>query len=687
MRFSRNWIADYTDLPEGNVLYEAMSMLGLVVDDARPHGDDVTLDLDFPSNRPDAMNHFGIARELAIAADQPLRPPAVEFPVDHGLASADLTSVEISDAGCIRFVARVAIDVAVGPSPQWLRDRLEAIGLRPINNVVDITNFVMWEMGRPMHAYDLDKLAGGGLTVRRAKAGERLVTLDDIDRELGIDDLVIADQQRVIGLAGVMGGNDTGVTETSTRILLECAFFDAVTVRRMAKRHAMHTDASHRFERGLSVEGIDDAVERACGLLHELAGATISASSIDVVGAVPAPRQIALRSARLSGLLGIEVSPEEVSRILTGLGFSLEANAEGFAVTVPPRRVDVAREVDLIEEVARFYGYDRFPDTLPLLQRRTGGGLQPVLLDEMQLRTITASLGFWEAMTFVFSSAAEQAPFVDDDDGFVELVNPLSEAFAVMQRNLTPGLLAAAGHNRSAGQQAIRLFEIGRTFVPQEGNPAVDERRRLALLAVGDVAPPHWSTASRPATFSDMKGAVETLWRRMRWPSLSWSPAPIEGLQKGTGAEISCNGDVIGFAGKVDPGVAAAASVEPPVWVAELDIESFAGGKAPVVELTVLPRYPASERDISLLVKKGTAYAGVRTALDTAMDDAVTDAALVNYRLLGRYEGDDLPDGTSVWTLRLTYRSSERTLTTEEIEAAHDAAVERLKKELDAERR
>jgi len=406
-----------------------------------------------------------------------------------------------------------------------------------------------------------------------------------------------------------------------------------------------------------------------------------------VVGDVPEPTRIALRDSRLTGLLGIEVPPAEVSRILTGLGFDLEPNSEGLDVTVPPRRVDVTREVDLIEEIARFYGYDLFPSTLPLVRRRTGGGLQPVLLDEMQLRTIAAGLGFWEAMTFVFSSADDQAPFVGADAGFAELENPLSEAFAVMQRNLTPGLLAAAGRNRSMGQHAIRLFEISRTFVPQAGEPALNERRRLALLAVGDTTPPHWSAASRSTSFSDMKGAVETLWHRMRWPSLAWSPAPIDGLQAGTGAEISCDGNVIGFAGKVDAAVAAAASVESEVWVAELDIESFAGSELPAVELAALPRYPASERDVSLLVKDGTAYAGVSMALDAATGDSIVETALVDYRLLGRYEGEDLPDGTSVWTLRLTYRSNERTLTAEEIEAAHDAAVERLCKELGAERR
>ncbi len=680
MRFSRNWIAAYTELPDGTVLHEAMSMLGLVVDDARPNGDDVTLDLDFPSNRPDAMNHWGVAREIALAADQDVLMPATEFAVADELDSADLVTVTLEDPACLRFVARVAVDVAVAPSPDWLCERLESIGLRPINNVVDITNFVMWELGRPMHAYDLDKLSGG-LRVRRAEVGERVTTLDEVARELTTDDLVIADHRRAVGLAGVMGGNDTGVTDATTRVLLECAFFDAVTIRGMAKRHAMHTDASHRFERGLSAEGIDAAVHRACALMHELAGATITGSSLDLRGDIAELRRIELRADRLRGVLGTDVANDEVHRILSGLGFTIETTSDGYAVTVPARRGDVTREVDLIEEIARFHGYDNLPTTLPLLRRSGGGGLQPVLVDETNLRQVAVGLGFWEAITFVFTSQTDQAPFVRPDQGYVELANPLSEAFAVMRRNLAPGLLAAAGRNRSHGERDIGLFEVGRSFAPDPAGGVV-ERRRLALLAGGDVTAAHWSTPSRPYEFSDMKGIVETIWQRMRWPAIEWAAGDQPGLQAGTAAAVSCLGKPVGFVGKIDPATAAAADIEADVWVAEVDVHDFVGNPAAAVELNDLPRYPASARDISLLVGVDAAYAGIDTALG-----ALADIPLVNHRLLGRFVGDDLPAGTCVWTLRLTYRSGERTLTAEEIESAHDAVVELLVGELDATRR
>ena len=272
MRFSRNWIGEYVELPGDEQLSEALSMLGLVVDDMQSRGGDVILDLDIASNRPDLMNHLAVARELALALGLELNPPAAEFDAD-GPAIDDIAAVRIEEPeGCSRFVARAVVDVEVGPSPDWLGERLESIGLRPINNVVDVTNFVMWEMGRPMHAYDLDLLSGSELVVRGARREEKLLTLDEVERTLGPRDLVIADTERAVGLAGVMGGEGTGVTEKTRRVLLECACFAPGSIRAMARRHGMHTDASHRFERGHSTAGIMAATDRAVALIAELLG-------------------------------------------------------------------------------------------------------------------------------------------------------------------------------------------------------------------------------------------------------------------------------------------------------------------------------------------------------------------------------------------------------------------------------
>lgn len=687
MRFSRNWIAEYTDLPDDRqVLSDVLSMLGLVVDDMRDLGDDLLLDLDLPSNRPDVMNHFEIARELSVARALPLRTPR-ETESDaldnQGLPTDEVAGVTIEDRrGCMRFMARAVFDVKIGSSPAWLCQRLESIGLRPINNVVDVTNFVMWELGRPMHAYDLDELQGQCLVVRPASPSERLTTLDEIERELTSDDLVIADAERPIGLAGVMGGMSTAVTETTTTVLLECACFDAVTVRRMAKRHGLHTDASHRFERGMSVQGIRAATERAAQLIAETGGGTVSASGLDVQGQVPPAVTLHLSAARLRSYLGASIEPAKVTGILEGLGFGAKPAEEGTTVQVPPRRGDVRLEVDLIEEVARFHGYDRLPSTLPVLRGADGRGLSPALADEARLRRTCAALGYWEALTFVFTSEAEQRPFLLPDEDPVVLSNPLSEAMGVLRRHLVPGLLASLVRNLNNGASRVRLFEIGRSFAAETGGAPPLERRSLALVACGPALPRHFCDGSRELDLLDLKGNLDTLAARMRWQQWDWQPAAVPGLQEGLAAHLAVGESILGFAGKLDPDAARAFGSDLAIWVAQIDIHDLVGAPHPPLRVTPLPRYPASARDVSLLVASDVAYARVEREVLSLQDLPLTGIELIDV-----FRGRELASGHMSLTLRLTYRSTERTLTAEEIEAAHESVVAHLERSLGARRR
>ena len=683
MRFSRNWIAAYAELPgDTRTLAEALSMLGLVVDDARPSGEDLVLELDLPSNRPDVMNHVGIARELAIRLRVPFRPPVIGA-LGDGPDTASLAEVLLEDpSGCTRFVACAVLDVQIGESPAWLRERLEAIGLRPINNVVDVTNYVMWELGRPMHAYDLDRLAGHRLRVRRARAGETLVTLDEVERRLTVEDLVIADDERPVGLAGVMGGADTGVTAQTRRVLLECACFDAVSVRRMARRHGLHTDASHRFERGLSHEGILQATVRAAGLLAEFAGGRVAAEVIDARTAAPEPLGLSLRRTRLDGYLGTAVPDAEVREILERLGFAVRPAAHGWDVSVPLRRTDVSREVDLIEEVARFHGYDRLPSTLPLLRRSDKRGASPPLRDERHLRALCAALGYWEAMTFVFTAEPQQRGFLPADAALLPLANPLSEDMAVLRRSLLPGLLDAVARNVNRGTDRVRLFEVGRSFRPGEGDAPPLERRTLALVAYGPAAAPHWARPARAMAFADLKGDVETIGRRMGWGRAEWTRLDRDGFQSGSVARVLWP-EATGVAGKVDPAVAARYGLETPVWAAELDVEAALGRPRTPRPVAELPRFPASARDVSLLLPADVAYGQVEKVLR----EQAAGLPLEQVRLLDVYTGEDLPAGHRALTLRLTYRSSESTLTSEQVEAAHEALVAHLEQQLGARRR
>lgn len=680
MRFSRNWIAAYTRLPETErELEEALSGLGLVVDALDARGDDVILDLDVPTNRPDVMNHVGIARELAIALERDLEPPT-GAPATDGPPVTELAALTVEDSiACPRFVACALVDVEVGPSPDWLVARLDSIGVRPINSVVDITNYVMWELGRPMHAYDLDRLAGNRLVVRRARAGEGLLTLDGVQRELSGEDLVIADAQRVVGLAGVMGGELTGVTESTERVLLECALFDPSQVRAMARRHGMHTDASHRFERGLSHQGIMAATRRAAALICEITGGRCCAGEMEARGELPEPTRIALTDERISGLLGDEVPAERIAGILERLGFAVQRGDDSWDLSVPPERLDVRRPVDVIEEIARFWGYRRLPSTLPVLRRARRSGAAPELRDQTRLRDLMTGLGYWEGMTYVFSHEEEQRRFLGNEQ-LVRLANPLSEAMGVLRARLAPGLLRAVARNLNVATSRVRLFELGRVFREADDGPPI-ERGHLGFVATGTAAPEHFRVPDRPFDFLDLKGALEAVARRMGWADVEWHGTALPGLQDGSAASITC-GDASGFAGRVDAAIAEAFGIDAPVWVAELDVHDLLGAPRQRPAVVAPPRYPSAERDVSLLLQRGTPWSRIRrTVVQT------DEIPLESLDLVDVYEGEDLPAGHVAMTLRLTYRSRERTLTAEQIEAAQGRVVDRLEAALGARRR
>ncbi len=757
MRFSRNWIAEYVDLPASQSrLVDKLSMLGLVVDDRRVQGDDLILDLDIASNRPDVMSHAGVARELAVALDAEWRQPGASIDEkETGPSVTDSCRIEIADPhACNRFVARLITGVEVGPSPDWLARRLEGLGMRPINNVVDITNFVLWEMGRPLHAYDYDKLVGSKLVVRRANTGERLVTLDEVDRSLTIEDLVIADATKPVGLAGVMGGLGTGVREGATRVLLEGASFDRVVVRRMSKRHGLHTDASHRFERGLSHTGMVPAIDRAAALIAELGGGLIACGNIDAVGETPPARHITLRRSRLRGLLGVSVDGDAVRNTLSRLGFAIgtpeEADGVGptdtgasFDVEVPFDRADVTLEVDLIEEIARFHGYDRLPSTLPTIRALPEQRSTRALRAERHVRSICGALGFWEAMTFSFTSAAEQM-LMAPESAIVALGNPLSDAMSVMRVHALPGLLTALARNRNHGTSRVRLFEIGHCFEnrstdsaeapgshesgdtgkspgtrqsqipgardanagaaddPVSPRPSIVERRHLALVVAGPAEPRHWSRDERPAAHVELRGALDALTERMRWPAWTWQQKDFIGLQPGTSAALrrsSLQGPespdgvekTFGYVGQLHAKAAHAFGLETgagasnrdqQVWVAEVDVEELLARDEPDLSYRRLPRFPAADRDLSIQVPSDVDFAAVKAQIA-----AVEGIPLAEVTLLDVYHGDDLPAGHRSLTLRLVYRADDRTLTSEEVEAAHDAVWRRLETQLGVKRR
>ncbi|HEY0782298.1 MAG TPA: phenylalanine--tRNA ligase subunit beta, partial [Thermoanaerobaculia bacterium] len=527
MKLSLAWIGQYVELPAppkeaADRVAALLTGAGLAVEGIERLADDAVLEVDITTNRPDCMNHLGVARELAVLLDRPLEPPAVEL---HESAEPALSAarVEIADpSGCSRFAARVIRGVTIGDSPEWLQERLLAIGHRPINNIVDITNFVLWETGQPLHAYDLAKLAGSCLVVRRAREGEKLVTLDGVSRDLGPGILVIADAERPVGLAGVMGGLDSEVTAETVDILLEGAHFDRKTVRKASRQLGLKTDASHRFERGADLEACGFAVGRASALMAEIAGGSVLAGGIDVrVGSRP-ERSGPLSLAKLNAFAGAEpeVAAGDVERWLTGLGFRVAATGDGaWHVTVPswryfdfePRRgTDEIYPADLYEEVLRIHGFDRIPEALPAIAGADGPPT-PLQRRRGALRRYLSAAGYAEAINFAFHDPQGDAAYPSLRPGArpLALANPLSERYSVMRRSLVPNLVANARFNQRRGAAVVRLFEVATVFFEQPGAPLPDQPEHVGLVAGGQLGSP-WERQADLDLF-DLKGAIDGL--------------------------------------------------------------------------------------------------------------------------------------------------------------------------------
>ena len=683
MLFSTAWLSRYVELPESTrTLTDLLTSCGLVVDQVDEVRNDTVLDLDVASNRVDAMNHFGVAREIATARRVPLRLPDSSVDETAGCAAADRATIEIDDLqGCARFVARVIRNVEVGPSPAWMTELLEVIGLRPINNIVDITNFVMWELGHPLHPYDLDLLADNKIIVRRALPGEALQTLDGTSRALTADDLVIADAERAVGLAGVMGGANTEISAGSTTVLLEGAWFDPQLVRSSAQRLGMHTDASHRFERTLAIDGMVAAVDRAAALMAELAGGEICQGRLDEKAEIPEPASLTLRSARVEKLLGVRIPQGDIRNILERLGFEVEENSEGFQVIVPRHRSDVSREEDLVEEVARHYGYERLPSTLPALRAPEESG-DPMVLAERRLKQVCVAAGYREALTPSLGSDDEQAPFMTDGHQPVSIANPISKALGFLRARLTPGLLTVVAHNVNRGQQDVRLFEIGNRFAqPAEGNGAV-ERKALALVVSGPGQATHWGETDRAPDLFDLKGTLEAVARRMGWPMWQWRAGTQPGLEDGCSAELLLEGKMQGWAGRIAADVAERFGLTLPVWAAEIDVEDQLGRPPRELRYRPLSRFPGGVRDVSLQLDESISFDQIEAAVTSQKD-----LSLARFELVDVYQGDDIPTGQRSLTLRFTYRRDDRTLTAEEIDSAHQAVTSHLLSEFGAKQR
>ncbi|NPA49470.1 MAG: phenylalanine--tRNA ligase subunit beta, partial [Thermodesulfobacteria bacterium] len=623
------------------------------------------------------LSIYGMAREVAAITGAVVRPPVIpELPLGEEIFSETSVVIEVPEL-CFRYAGRLIKGVKVSESPFEMQKRLWFCGLRPINNVVDVTNYVLLLLGQPLHAFDFDLLKGKRIIVRLARAGEKILTLDGVERELDEKTMVIADLERPVAIAGIMGGEETAVTEKTENVFLESAWFNPSSIRLTSQRLRLSSESSYRFERGIDPEGVVKGLDLAASLIRDLAGGEIVPGRIDEYPRPYVPREIRLSPRRVSLYLKMSLPEEKIEELLSRVEVKVTKGVSDFICRPPSYRHDIALPEDLIEEIARLYGYDRLPVSVP---RAEIAGRPPSPFEKFQarLRELLPALGLYEVINYSFISPrfVEILGLEGDPRARVlRLSNPLSEEQSVMRTTLIPGLLFTAQVNLFREVQNLRIFEIGRVFWPREGEALPEERHFLAGLLCGQAHPLSCHREERPLDFFDLKGMLETLFARLPTPGVSFSPGAqesflIPGLSV---ALLAPSGEKIGFAGAVKESVLEKLDLTGPVFVFEIDLEKL----FPLLQLKktyrALPKFPATFRDLAILVDDEIP-AGEILAFARGLDlPYLEDVSIIDV-----YRGKGIPEGKKSLTLRFLYRAPERTLRDEEVNEIQAKAAEEI---------
>ena len=671
MKISYNWLRDLVPLTLGpKELAERLTMAGLAVESIEEHGEDRVLDVDLTSNRPDALCHLGVAREAAVLCQTELieRKPSLKE-IDQ--AAESVASVEILDPDlCPRYAARIVKGVKVGPSPKWLIDRLEAVGQRSVNNIADITNYVMFEMGQPTHAFDLNLLSDRKIIVRKALPGEKLTTLDGMNRELSPEMLMIADARRVVAVAGVMGGEESEISSITTDVLIESAYFKPSAVRTTSRLLGLDTEASYRFSRGADPDGQVRAAGRVAELIAEIAGGQILRGALDAHPLKITSSPLRLREARVEQLTGLQVAIDESAAILRRLGFKVEVDSGTRSLTAnaPSFRVDIAREEDLVEEVARHVGYDKVGITLPAWKGQ--GRYLPNETQRRSIRTILAALGFNEAISFSFVNGERDRLFRREGERQITLANPIDVNESEMRVSILTGLLGALQHNFNHGSRDVKLFEIGRVFREADSGERPDEREMLGIVISGSLVPDDWRGA-RQVDFHDLKGITESVLNALNLSGFTTERASVEYLHPGQSAVLKREGAELVRIGRLHPRVASVYKFRQPVFVAEVEFERLCGLQPDAVKYRQLPRHPDVSRDVSLLVPEATLWNDIEEGIRRLAIEEIE-----SIRVFDTYRGKGIPEGMRSLAFRITYRGKGRTLLDEEVSVMHERVRE-----------
>ena len=659
-----------TDRPLGTPLFDALGLK------------DTIFEIGLTPNRADCLSVIGVAREVAAKLGTVVHFPGHETE-ESGPAIDTIARVAVEDADlCPRYAARYVSGCTIAPSPSWLVNRLEAVGMRSINNVVDVTNYVLMEYGHPLHAFDFDRLAGGRIIVRRAGEGERFTTLDGQERHLLPGDLTICDGERVVALAGIMGGENSEISPDTANILLESAWFNPSAVRKSSKRLGLHTESSHRFERGADIGIVTRALNRAAALIAELAGGAVARGVIDVYPHTIHPRQITVRLERVNAVLGTGLTAGEMLDMFTRLQFHAHETERGrISVTVPTFRVDIEREIDLIEEVARLHGFNAIPGTMPTARVFSD---RPPLRQRVEkaLRDLLIAHGFSEVVNFSFFGAdlldRLLLPVGDRRRETMRLLNPLSDDLAVMRTTLLPGLLQTAERNFSRRSLSLRLFELRRVYHPVAGEELADEPLHLGAVLTGRRHPEGWNHDDSAIDFFDVKGVLENIFDDFRVKDVSYDggkPEPF--YHPGKSCSLVVGSETIGSCGELHPDVLERFLIEQPVYYIELDFEKLVRKCEGPIAVVPPSRYPDTFRDIALLLDDTVPAAVV---LDTIRGVKIREVEGVE--LFDLYTGAGIPDGKKSIAVRVRYRSPERTLTDDEVSPLHVRIIDHLVKKL-----
>jgi phenylalanyl-tRNA synthetase beta chain len=651
---------------------------------------DTVFEFDLTPNRPDCLSVIGIAREIAAIQKTPLKYPDYSLK-DKNNPIAGLTSVKIEAPDhCPRYSARLVENIEVKPSPFWLQDRLLSVGLRPINNLVDITNYVMMETGQPLHAFDFDQLAQNRIVVKTANDGDKFVTLDNKERQLNSQMLMICDGEKQVAVGGVMGGLNSEIEDSTRRVLIEGAYFNPVSIRKTSKTLGLSTDASHRFERGVDPQGTVRAVNRAAKLMVEFGGGTLIEGIIDEYPQPQKANRVSLSTARTHRLLGIHPDADEIQKLLESIEFKVAKITPGpddqiLEVVPPPFRVDISRPEDLMEEVARLSGYNNIPTTFPPMPAEARAP-EPNLELRNRLKELMTGFGFTEAITysFVAEASCDYLRFKAEDPRrkLIHILNPLSEDQAVMRTSLATGLIQTAVYNIAQQVKTLKLFEIGKLFLKTNSQQLPREPELLAALWTGSRHNASWHGREIPCDFYDIKGVAEGLLEALKIDRVRFTAMPdgdCDYTRPGYTAQILAADTPLGRVGEIDPRVRQVFDLKQPAFIFELDLEKMMASIPPAVKSRPIPRFPAIYRDVTIIVDRRIETKTVLAAVENFHEELVE-----NLHLFDLFEGDPIAAGKKSVSFRITYRSADKTLEDDDINDLHKSITARLLTQFDA---